>query len=302
MDKPTKRNVTKSNTATKSSGNKKTAANENIKKNITKKEKVNSNRVSHKRVVKKSNNVVRKKSNKKLVILVIVICILLFLIGCVYYLLKSPKFNISSISVKGNLKIIQEEIIKKSGINIGDNIVKSSFKINKNAIIDTPYIECVKTKINFPSSFVIEIKERKSIYFAYDKEKNLYYKLDSYGVILEVCDRIELKVDELLVYGIVFEDEVKLGSKINEIDYSKLLVYKEIQKECLSIFPNKKITKVNFENSLSKIHLDDKIEVVLPNNTKLKYNLTFLQEILKNEGDVKGTIDMTKENPTLIKF
>lgn len=319
MDKNTSKKTINKKTTKKSSSISAPKKNDNkvAKKTIKRNSNTRKNQISTKKKIINNNEYIReKKYNKyekqeeinksrkktKIIILTIVIIVAFIIIGVVYYLLNSSTFNITNIIIKGNSVIAEEEILLKSGINIGDNAVKSLFNINKNEVVSTPYISSVKPQIKFPSTFMLIINERVSVYFAYDKEKNLYFKLDKYGIILESSDKIELKTNELLVYGITFDDEAKLGSKINDIDYSKLQIYTEIEEECKNVFPDKKITKVNFENSLTKIHLDDKIEVILPNNTELKYNLNFLKEILKNEGDVKGTIDMTKEKPTLIKL
>ncbi len=266
------------------------------------------NKKNSRKISKKSNRVNNKKENisrknkkiKKIVLLTISIILALVIIFSSYYLLKNPKFNITSISVVNNTKANIDNIIANSNIKLGDNVVKSFFKINKKTILNMPYIEDIKVSINFPSELVIEIIERKSIYYAYDKEKNLYYRLDENGIILELCETLSLKEDELLVNGITFDNEVVINTKINDIDYSKLVIYKNIETEVINTLIDKDITKVNFENSLTKIFLDDKIEVILPNDTNLKYNLNALKEIINNVGDVQGTIDMTKDDPTFI--
>ena len=245
---------------------------------------------------------VEKKMTKKMAILITVIILSLFIIVSSYYLLKSPKFNITSISVVGNIKINVEDIITMSEINLGDNVIESLFAINKKNVLSIPYISDIHLSINFPSEILIKVTERESMYYAYDKEKNVYYRIDENGIILEVCDRIDLREKEILVNGITFDVEVKLSTKINDIDYSKIQVYRGIEEEVSNVLPEEKITKVNFENSLTKIYLNDKIEVILPNDTDLKYNLTFLKDIISNVGDVNGSIDMTKENPTFITF
>jgi cell division septal protein FtsQ len=266
--------------------------------------KINKNKKSNKKssINKNKTNLIQKKNKKKLVILTIIIVLALFIIASLYYLLKTPKFNITSISVIGNNKANVDNIIANSGIKLGDNVVRSVFNINKKNILNMPYISNVNASIKFPSEFVIEITERKSMYYAYDKEKNVYYRLDENGIILEMCDNLSLKEKELLVNGITFDNDVKINTKINDIDYSKIVVYRNIETEVNHTLPDKSITKVNFENSLTKIYLNDKIEVILPNDTNLKYNITVLKEIINNVGDIQGTIDMTKESPTLISF
>lgn len=281
-----------------------------LDKNNKKKKKTSSTKKSNKSKLKKTSvkrkvKVVKKtepRIKKRVIFLTIFILLSIAIIAVTYYLIKNPKFNISAISVSGNNVVTVDEIISKSGISLGDNIIKSYFKINREDIESLPYIEDVKVSLKLPHELKINVKERISTYYAYDREKNIYYRLDENGIILEACDRIDLKGDELLVNGITFDDVVKLGTKINDIDYSKILVYEKIEKEFYKTIPDRQITKVSFENSLTTIYLNDQIEVILPNDTDLQYNLTFLKEILAKVVDVKGTINMTKENPTFISF
>lgn len=297
MDKDIKKNIKKSNSGSKT----KTSTKAKSKKK-TSSSKAKTNKKSKENIKVKKVVLQEKKSSKKVIILTIGIIIAIVLIATSYYVLKTPKFNISAISVSGNSKMNIDEIIANSGVNLGDNVISSFLKVDKEKIKSLPYISDVKVSIKFPSELSIKVAERESVYYAYDKEKNVYYRLDGYGIILEVCDRIDLKNNELLVNGITFDTEVKLGTKINDIDYSKILVFENIEKKFYDTFPEQHITKVSFENSLTKIYLNDKIEVILPNDTNLQYNLTFLKEILSKVVDAKGTIDMTKDNPTFINF
>lgn len=257
----------------------------------------------------KSNNssekgkiVYKIKKRKKIKFLIVFLIISFVIIGISYLLFKTPNFNIKNITIEGNDNISSEEILKNSQIKVGDNLFLSYFKIDKNKIKSySPYIESVKTDLQLPDKFKIKIQKRISKYFAYDKEKNVYYKLDENGYIIELCDKVGMKTNELLVIGITFDNEVVLGEKINEIDYSKILMYNDIFKEYSKIFTNK-ITKVSFENSLTTIYLEDRLQVILPNNTNLKYNLDMLKEIISAIGDQKGVIDMTKNNPTFIAY
>lgn len=284
----------KKNTKVKNIKNKSKRSSKIIKEN----RKNNDNKINK---INKDKKIKKKVSIKKIILTTIIILVLLIIIIS-YFLLETSKFNITNILVEGNKKIDINEILTKSKIKIGDNVFKSLFTVNKRDILSIPYVSNVNTSIKFPSEFVIKIVERKSIYYAYDKEKNVYYKLDGNGTILEVFNDLSMKQDEILVYGITFNNEVILGTKINEIDYSKLLVFDKIKQEFNNQFNEIVITKVNFEDSLTKIYINDKIEIILPNDTNLKYNVSFLKDILTNIGDKKGTIDMTKENPTFINF
>lgn len=246
------------------------------------------------------NNKIKAKKNKennlkKFVSLLVIAAV----IYCVYYLLTSTRFQIKNINVNGNKKYSTQQIIDSSYIKLNKNIflLRTSKKVK--AIEDLPFIKSVKVSRRLPDTINIDVIERKSEYLAYDKDSNKYYKLDSDGVILESINIDQKRNDELLTYGIMFDDNVVLGSKINDADISKLRIYQEIYEQIKKSNINLPITKLNFENSLTTILLNDKLSVIFPNDTNLEYNVNFLSNIIKNIGaDSTGVIDMTKSNPT----
>lgn len=169
------------------------------------------------------------------------------------------------------------------------------------SIYELPYIDKVKLHIKFPNDIVIEVEERKSLFYAYDKENKVYYRISDEGYILEKAEK--RNEEEIILIGITFDEDVKFGSKINEIDMQKLYIYEQIYNEYTSSSMTGKITKVSFENSLTTITINDKLSVIFPNLTNLKYNMALLKGIIKNIGeDSSGIIDLNKENPTYSNF
>ena len=84
---------------------------------------------------------------------------------------------------------------------------------------------------------------------------------------------------------------------------SKILVFLKIDDEFLKSKINRKITKVNFENSLTTLTLNDKLNVIFPNSDNLSYKMALLGEILKSIGeDSGGVLDLTQTNPTYSSF
>lgn len=94
-----------------------------------------------------------------------------------------------------------------------------------------------------------------------------------------------------------------LGKKINDIDLTKIQIYKKIEKEFNENKINGNITKVSFENSLTTITINDKLNIIFPNDTDLEYKMVFLKTILQSiPEDSVGVIDMTKTRPTYSSF
>ena len=240
-----------------------------------------------------------KKKKRSLIItflIAIIICISILL-------LKLPYFNINDIELIGTNKYTKEEILEKSNIVFGENIFIQIFKCNKKNIATLPYVDKTSVTLKFPNKITIKVKERVSKYFAYDSEKEIFYKLSEDGYILEKTDINSKTQDELLIVGIPFYDYTKLGTKIDEIYMNKILIYELIQAEYDKNNFLGKVTKVNFANSLTTLTINDKLNVIFPNDTELEYKMKVLRKILNELGeDAVGKIDMTKTNPTFSSF
>lgn len=240
----------------------------------------------------------KRKNRKRVVFLFSCFFVLGLAIALFYLMFHLTTFDVKEILVTGNEKYLKQEIISQSGIKLNENVFSQYFTKKDMTLDALPYIKNVVLKISFPDTMEIEVEERKTVYLAFDKEKNKYFRMDQEGYILEEIPLSSKEEGELLVDGITFNNQVILGEKINEIDYDKLLVYEKIAQEYANTKINANITKVNFENSLTTITLNDKLNVILPNDTDLSYKLDLLKDILKKfSADMQGVIDMTKTDP-----
>ncbi len=259
-----------------------------------KKSKVNNN--------KKTNKIEKPRRKRRIIIALIIIFVILIATG-ISLLLTLPYFNATSFEIEGTERYTKDELVKSADLKQGENIFIQYLKGVSGNITKLPYIESVSIHIKLPNKLSIKVTERQSCYLAFDKDSNKFYKVDKYGYILEEST-VEKRLDtELLAYGFVFDDEVTFGTRLNSIDITKLVAFENIKKEFDKSGINKTITKVNFENSLTTITLDDKLNVVFPNDTDIKYKMTFFKSILEKIGDDSvGVIDMTKENPVFSSF
>ncbi len=243
-----------------------------------------------------------KKNKKKNIILATFIIIAILILSC-YLIFSLSAFDIKNIEVLGTSIYTNEEVIQKSNVKIGGNIFWQFLKGISKDINSMPYIKSAKIKIQLPDKVTIEVTQRTSKYFSFDKDKNKYYRIDDEGVILEEANIKDKIADEILVYGFIFDDEVTFATKLKDIDIDKIKVYENVDKEFKKSGINGSITKVNFENSLTTITINDKLNVVLPNDNDIKYNINFLKQIIAKIGeDSVGIIDMTKSNPTFSSF
>lgn len=263
---------------------------------------------------KKSNNgsniqysgkvtVKERKKKRKVARIILFFVIFGTMIAGVYLLLTLKTFNLENVELNETTKYSKEDIVNKAGIEVGKNIFIEYFTSDKKAVTTLPYVESIKLKLKLPNEIKIDVVERTSKYFAYDKDNNKFFSLSDDGYILEEVDINNKKNDEILLTGVTFDDEVMLGKKINDTDLSKIGIYKKIEKEFKKDEISGKITKVSFENSLTTITINDKLNIIFPNDTDLEYKMVFLKTILKSIAeDSVGVIDMTKTRPTYSSF
>lgn len=277
----------------------------NNKKGTSSKNCKNNNLKNNSSNIKFSSTVMvneRKKKRRKFKILVVFLFIGIVIAG-VYLLLTLPEFNLKNINLNDTAKYSKDEIVAKTGLDIGKNIFIEFFTCDKKNVTTLPYVEDIKLKIKFPNEINISVKERTAKYYAYDKENDKFYTLSEDGYILENVDINSKTKNEILIVGITFDNEGMLGKKINDIDLTKIQIYKKIEKEFNENKINGDITKVSFENSLTTITINDKLNIIFPNDTDLEYKMVFLKTILQSiSEDSVGVIDMTKTRPTYSSF
>lgn len=265
-----------------------------------KKEYKNKEIYSDSKNLKKSNTKTKTKGKTKIILTFFIIGIIA--VGA-YLLCTLPYFSIESFEINGTEKYSVEEVAEKGNLRKGRNIFIQLLKgISKN-INELPYVKKANVKIMLPNKLKINVTERKPYFIAFDKDHNVFYKIDEEGYILEKADITEKKEDELLTYGFIFDDETVLGTRLKEVDLSKIEIYNNVRKEFEISKINGEITKVNFENSLTTITLNDKLNVIFPNDTDIKYKMSFFKNILEKIGeDSVGVIDMTKTDPVYSIF
>ena len=242
----------------------------------------------------------KKKRASKIIFIFLLIGIL---IAGGYLLCTLDTFNLKNVNLNETEKYSKEEIVSKAGIEVGKNTFIEFFTCDKNNVSTLPYVESIKLSIKFPNEINVKVVERTGKYYAYDKDKDMFYMLSEDGYILEDANINNKKEDDILLVGITFDNDVMLGKKINDIDLTKLKIFKKIEKEFTDDKINGKITKLSFENSLTTITINDKLNVIFPNDTDLEYKMVFLKTILESiPEDSVGIIDMTKTKPTYSSF
>lgn len=255
--------------------------------------------------VKKNTAASKKKNkgkhNKKMIRVIIYITLAIFVLSLlllvgfgIYKLSTSPKYALKNISFEGNVEYNIDELKEVVGVIEGTNLFKISKKTIRQNLKDLSYIKEVRISKKYPDTLVIKVEEYTSFFFAYNKEKNKYVKLTKEGIILEEC-MAESKADnELILFGINFDDE--LQQSIVDVEKTKLLNYLYIEEQYNKTGIDKEITSVEFKEGNIILTLNHDMNVIL-NMNETGYKLNLLKSILAEIPGKAGTIDMTVVNP-----
>ncbi|MFI3230146.1 MAG: FtsQ-type POTRA domain-containing protein [bacterium] len=230
--------------------------------------------------VQENNNFTRKsKKNKKLFIYInlgAITFILLFL-----SILVSPKYYITSIEVDGLNLLSEGDIIKELNIESETHILSIGKKDLKERLATNYYVKDLSIERKFPSSIVINVKERIPIgYIPYVKQA---LTIDIDGVIIDINDEYDkdLSLDLPLIEGIYFKT-FNLGEEIEVENINAFSVVMQItsimyEKDILNNVIRLDISDIN------DIHIYvGEIDVVFGSAENVTIKINTLEEIIKN--------------------
>lgn len=244
-----------------------------------------------------------KQKNKNSFSIVVTFFLVALLIAIVITVFFHPVFNLKDVEIVGTNRYTSDQVVSSSNLKLNENIFVQVLKNGNIDLSKLPYIKSYKYEYKLPDKIVVSVIERTPLYIAYNKDVNKYYLIDGEGYILEESKPEKTSEEQVFVYGIVFSEDFDVGDKINDIDKSKLNMFLNIKNELKNVIASASVTKVSFENALTIITLNDKLNVVFSDDKNLKYVIAFLSEIINNVGiDSIGTIDMTKKNPTFSAY
>ena len=244
-----------------------------------------------------------KQKNKNSFSIVVTFFLVALLIAIVITVFFHPVFNLKAVEIIGTNRYTSDQVVSSSNLKLNENIFVQVLKNGNIDLSKLPYIKSYKYEYKLPDKIVVSVIERTPLYISYNKDVNKYYLIDGEGYILEESKPEKTSEEQVFVYGIVFSEDFDVGDKINDIDKSKLDMFLNIKNELKNAIASASVTKVSFENALTIITLNDKLNVVFSDDKNLKYVIAFLSEIINNVGiDSIGTIDMTKKNPTFSAY
>ena len=200
----------------------------------------------------------------------------------------SDIFNIKQITVVNNNKVLTEEVINLSTLNIGNNMFKTLNKKIKNSLKTNPYIEDVAIRRKLNGEIILEIKERVPTYML--QYGNLYVYINNQGYMLEIT---ETALQLPIISGYVTKEEkIKEGNRLELEDLKKLEDVIKIVELAKNTSLGAKITQIDIQDSNNYILTiaSEGKTVQFGNNTNIKIKILKIEAVLEETKEEEGEI------------
>ncbi|MBV7275019.1 FtsQ-type POTRA domain-containing protein [Clostridiaceae bacterium UIB06] len=228
----------------------------------------------------------RKQKVKKLFMLFIMLVSLLITL-C----LKLPYFNIKNIQVSGNKNISTKDIVALSNVKLGNNIFYIDLKDGVNGALSNPYISSATIIRKFPSTILINVKEREAVF--YNNIENQYFVVDKDGIVLQKRDNIkDMKLIKLDGFDY---SKCEVGKVLKDNDKSKVDAVVDLGEIVRNNKVSQGITLIDVSNSVDIKVYYGQICVKFGNTEDIGKKFNKVLNILERKElqGVKGYIDVS---------
>ncbi len=220
----------------------------------------------------KETRVERKRRKRRFIIKIIVF--MLFIAACVVFSLKSSFFQINEINILGNYKLETDEILRASGLKLGDNILLVSNRQVRSNITNLPYAKDVEVKRNWPKGIDISVTERQP-YIQFENGYS-FAMVDNEGIFLE---NSITKIRDIPLIRNISWPKLKFGASV--LENEETIVFSDF-------FNSKEIEDITRKFSVILSEEDNNIKIDLINGVlvefgpldNVKYKLRMLNEII----------------------
>lgn len=191
-------------------------------------------------------------------------------------------FPIVNLSATGSKIYSSEEIVKHSGIKLGDNLfVISRTRAEDNLKSTLPFVESIEFKRKIPDTLTIAVKDAKE--FACYSVNKRYFTVSESGWVLKETAKKPSNLIEIIMDDV----ECKVGSQI-------VLKEKTAKEITDTITDSLKTHNI----SLNKINLSDKLVIKIKVENRFTVNLgtsNNLQEKIRHLSSMIKEIDPKKQ-------
>lgn len=238
----------------------------------------------------KRKNSTRLLRQRVLYTVLIVLLLAVFVIGIVGIF-----FRVHTITVKGNTVYSDSEIISESGIEKDMNIYLIDDRSVSTAILSAfPYVRTVKLTREIPTGVTLTLK---------CDEPNYYTEIGGECFVLSrelrVMQRFDTKEELLTAHPDIKKligGEVRRAVVGSELEYVSKS-YSKQAKELLLILESAEvfagISSIDFSDRFNvQLTYDSRLKANIGNSDDIELKLRFMNEIVKDLGQARGTIDI----------
>lgn len=229
-----------------------------------------------------------KKNTIKLKILKWTSISILLVIAVIAFIF-SPIFNVKQIKVEGIQKLLEEDVINLSQIQLNENMFKVKISEVVKRIEENTYVETVTITRELPKTIKITVKERQPQYIIETENGNAY--IDSNGYIIEIlAEKLELPI--LIGYTTSLDNIINFETtkKLSDEDCKKIETVTSIVESARNNDILKYITSIDMLDAKDiKLNLDSESKVAyLGDASNANLRILYLKTIIEKEAGKAG--------------
>lgn len=217
--------------------------------------------------------------------------IFIILIALVVLFMLSPIFNVKQIKVEGLQKLLEEDIVNLSQIQLEENMFKIKISDVVKKIEENTYVGTATITRELPKTIKITIKEREPKYIIETTNGCAY--IDRTGHVLEISgEKLELPV--LIGYTTSNENIIDFQNtkKLSDEDCKKIEVINSIEEAAKNNDVLKYITSIDMtdiKNIILNLESEQKV-AYLGDASNANLRILYLKKIIEEEAGKIGGI------------
>ena len=219
-------------------------------------------------------------------VLIIIVIVIVFII-----LANTVLFKCTRINVSGNVKYTSDEIIEKSGLQIGENLLKINVTdARDNIVASLAYIDDAEVKKSFPTNINITVTEAEKAYCI--SEGGVTAAISRKGKILEHCEAGDLPIvkgfePESLETGRWLKSKTEGKTELPES------IFKAADKTSL-----KNITEIDITDKFSiKVVVENRVILNLGSADEIESKFLVAVELINNQLGKDEYVTILLSNP-----
>ncbi len=208
-------------------------------------------------------------------------------------------FKVQTVSVVGNVRYSDAQVIAASGIETGENLISIS-KAEVSQLIHTklPYVQDVRVDRRLPDTVLIEVTECEAVAVVADENGEKWLINARCKVLEKVTAETKVDVDGLTVVEGSNAVAPQVGVEVQLAAEEQLAALKQLllALEQTALFPGVRSVQIEHTYELLLFY-EDRFEVQLGGTDELDYKARYLEKIVLEELDEskRGIIDLKLE-------